>query len=102
MTTGQVRRRQTVERKASFIAQVTKGRLDAREIDDIGGDALSYAEVKALASGDPILLEKATVDAEVGQLERLRRAHDRGQAMLRHRVHTTTATLTALNTEAHP
>ena len=45
-----------MERKASFIAQVTKGRLDAREIDDLGGDALSYAEVKALASGDPILL----------------------------------------------
>jgi len=91
-----------VERKASFIAQVTKGRLDAREIDDLGGDALSYAEVKALASGDPLLLEKATVDAEVGQLERLRRAHDRGQAMLRHRVHTTTATLSALNTEVPP
>jgi len=58
--------------------------------------------VKALASGDPTLLEKATVDAEVGQLERLRRAHDRGQAMLRHRIHTTTATLTALNTEVPP
>jgi len=55
--------------------------------------------VKALASGDPTLLEKATVDAEVGQLERLRRAHDRGQAMLRHRVSTTTSTLAALNTE---
>ena len=91
-----------MERKASFIAQVTKGRLDAREIDDLGGDALSYAEVKALASGDPLLLEKATVDAEVGQLERLRRAHDRGQAMLRHRVHTTTPTLSALNTEVPP
>jgi len=90
---------QTVERKAAFIAQVTKGRLDAREIDDLGGDALSYAEVKALASGDPTLLEKATIDAEVGQLERLRRAHDRGQAMLRHRVSTTTSTLAALNTE---
>ncbi len=102
MTTGQVRRRQTVERKASFIAQVTKGRLDTREIDDLGGDALSYAEVKALASGDPILLEKATVDADVGQLERLRRAHDRGQAMLRHRVHTTGTILSALNTEVPP
>jgi len=90
---------QTVERKAAFIAQVTKGRLDTREIDDLGGDALSYAEVKALASGDPTLLEKATVDAEVSQLERLRRAHDRGQAMLRHRVSATTSTLAALNTE---
>lgn len=44
---------QTVERKARFINQVMRGRLDVREIEDIGQDALSYAEVKALATGDP-------------------------------------------------
>ncbi len=44
---------QTVERKASFIAQVTTGRLADREVDDIGDQALSYAEVKALATGTP-------------------------------------------------
>ncbi len=50
---------QTVERKARFIAQVMRGRLDVREIEDIGETALSYSEVKALATGDPRILDKA-------------------------------------------
>ena len=62
---------QTVERKARFIAQVMRGRLDVREIEDIGDTALSYAEVKALASGDPLILDKASADAELTRLERL-------------------------------
>ena len=45
---------QTVERKARFIGQVMRGRLDVREIEDIGDTALSYGEVKALATGDPL------------------------------------------------
>ena len=49
---------QTVERKARFIAQVMRGRLDVREIEDIGDAALSYNEVKALAAGNPLLMEK--------------------------------------------
>jgi hypothetical protein len=47
---------QTVERKARFIAQVMRGTLDVRKIEDIGDSALSYAEVKALATGDPRIL----------------------------------------------
>jgi N12 class adenine-specific DNA methylase len=65
---------QTVERKARFIAQVMRGKLDVREIEDVGDVALSYAEVKALACGDPRILEKARVDAETTRLERLQRA----------------------------
>jgi hypothetical protein len=73
---------QTVERKARFIAQVIRGRLDVREIEDVGDTALSYAEVKALATGDPRILEKATLDAEVTRLERLERAYTRNQHAL--------------------
>ncbi|MCW2632702.1 MAG: helicase domain protein, partial [Pseudonocardia sp.] len=73
---------QTVERKARFIAQVMRGRLDVREIEDIGDTALSYAEVKALASGDPRILEKARVDSETTRLERLHRAWSRNQHTL--------------------
>ena len=73
---------QTVERKARFIGQVMRGRLDVREIEDVGDTALSYAEVKALATGDPRILEKAKVDAEVTRLERLERAHTRNQRAL--------------------
>jgi N12 class adenine-specific DNA methylase len=70
---------QTVERKARFIGQVMRGRLDVREIEDIGETALSYSEVKALATGDPRILEKARVDAELTRLERLERSHARNQ-----------------------
>ena len=73
---------QTVERKARFIAQIMRGRLDVREIDDIGDSALSFAEVKALASGDPLILDKAAADAERTRLERLQRAYQRNQHAL--------------------
>jgi hypothetical protein len=56
-----------VERKARFFAQVMRGRLDVREIEDIGDAALSYSEVKALATGNPLLMDKAEADAELTQ-----------------------------------
>ncbi len=68
---------QTVERKARFIAQVMRGTLDVREIEDIGDTALSYSEVKALATGDPRILDKARADTDVARLERLERSHNR-------------------------
>ena len=74
---------QTLERKAAFINQVSRGKAPDREVDDIGDQALSYAEVKALATGDPLILEKATVDAEVARLNRLQRAHQGDQHRLR-------------------
>jgi len=67
---------QTVERKARFIAQVMRGTLDVREIEDIGDTALSYSEVKALATGDPRILEAARADTDLARLERLERAHN--------------------------
>ncbi|MGO9793943.1 MAG: hypothetical protein ACLP8S_31825 [Solirubrobacteraceae bacterium] len=66
-----------------FINQVMRGRLDAREIEDIGDNALSFAEVKALASGDPLILEQANADAEVTRLSRLERAWQRNHQTLR-------------------
>jgi hypothetical protein len=54
---------QTVERKARFINQIMRGRLDVREIEDLGENTLSFAEVKALASGDPLILDKARIEA---------------------------------------
>jgi len=74
---------QTLERKAAFIAQVTRGDLPDRDVDDIGDQALSYAEIKALSSGDPRIMEKAGVDADVARLSRLERAHDDDQRRLR-------------------
>lgn len=75
---------QTVGRKATFIAQVMRGRLDTRELEDIGDTALSAAEAKALASGNPLVLEKATADATFQKLRRQETAYHRAQSAVQH------------------
>jgi N12 class adenine-specific DNA methylase len=85
---------QTVTRKAGFISQVMKGKLDVREIEDIGDSALSYNEVKALATGNPLLLDHAQAQADVARLERLERSHIGGLNGLKHTIRDLTANLT--------
>ena len=88
---------QTVERKAKFIDQVMNGNLDTRDAEDISSEAaLSFNEVKALASGNPLLLQKATADQELAKLENLVRAHQRDQTYRRGEVARMTATITVL------
>ncbi len=77
---------QTLQRKSAFISQVMRGRLDVREIGDIGDVALSYAEVKALATGNPLLMEQAEADAELSRLQRAERAHHRNQDALQYAI----------------
>ncbi len=86
---------QTVERKARFIGQVTRGKLNVREIDDISDNAMSFAEVKALASGDPLILDHATAMAEVQRLQRSRRAWERNQGQLRYQAQSVKASIQA-------
>ncbi len=62
---------QTLETKARFIAQVMKGDQGIRSLEDVELAALSYAEVKALASGNPMVIEKAGIDAEVAKFSTL-------------------------------
>src|SRR5207244_7618730 len=76
---------QTLETKARFIAQVMTGESDLRRIEDIDGAALTYAEVKAIASGNPLVIEKASVDAELARLARLETQHAETQFNLRYR-----------------
>lgn len=68
---------QTLETKARFIAQVMRGDAGIRNMEDAEMAALSYAEVKALASGNPMVIEKAGVDAEVMRLSMLKSAWQR-------------------------
>ncbi|KRE28263.1 helicase [Agromyces sp. Soil535] len=90
---------ETVSRKAKFIAQIMRGRLDVREIEDIGDTALSTAETKALASGNPLLLEQSTVANEVAKLQRLERAWHRDQSNLVHTKEHMTRRLELLDVE---
>ena len=75
---------QTVERKGKFIDQVMHGDLTTREAEDISSDqSLSFNEVKALASGNPLLLEKAQADQELAKLQNLEKAHRTSQVAVR-------------------
>jgi N12 class adenine-specific DNA methylase len=73
---------QTVERKSAFTNQAMRGRLDVREIEDIGDSTMSFAEVKALATGNPLLIEKSNADQQLSKLERLERGHRQDQSAL--------------------
>ena len=74
---------QTLETKAKFIAQVMSGDMTIRRLEDLDSTALTYAEVKAIASGNPLVIEKAQVDAELIRLTRLRSAHAEEQYRIR-------------------
>ena len=77
---------QALQRKAAFIGQVMHGRLDAREIGEVGDVALSFSEVKALAAGNPLLMDKAEADAALARLARAECAHLRNQDALCHAI----------------
>jgi TolA-binding protein len=62
------------------------GESDLRRIEDIDGAALTYAEVKAIASGNPMVIEKASVDAEVARLSRLRSQHVESHYLMRSQI----------------
>jgi hypothetical protein len=64
-----------LETKAKFIGQIMSRQSHVRKIEDMDAPALTFAEVKAIASGNPLVMEKAQVDAEVMRLNRLRGQH---------------------------
>src|SRR5208283_4842935 len=74
---------QTLETKARFIQQVMNGSTSVRQAEDIEGGALTYAEIKAIASGNPAVMEKVRVDAEIRKLDQLRSAHVNQQYAIR-------------------
>jgi N12 class adenine-specific DNA methylase len=63
---------QTLQRKARFIGQMYRSDPGVRDIDDVGAAVLTFAEVKALATGNPLLLEQAQAAAAVSRLRTLR------------------------------
>ena len=66
---------QTLETKAGFISQVMKGSTDVRRMADVSSEALNYSEIKAIATGNPLIMEKATLDNSIRQLSAQKRAH---------------------------
>ncbi|MBD9539931.1 PLxRFG domain-containing protein [Ensifer sp. ENS04] len=77
---------QTIEAKARFIQQVRKGNLKTREIEDIAGEAANAAEMKAAASGNPLILEEMETRRRLRQLESQAIEHDREQHRVKSRI----------------
>jgi N12 class adenine-specific DNA methylase len=77
---------QALETKARFIGQVMTGDNAQRRTEDIGGQELSYAEVKAIASGNPAVLTLAEADAELQRLALLKKNHIDEQYVARRSV----------------
>lgn len=63
---------QLIENKQKFISQIMTGKSPVRSCEDIDESVLSYAEVKALATGNPHIKEKMTLDVEVAKLKMLK------------------------------
>ena len=77
---------QTLETKAGFINQVMAGETSLRRMQDVNEQTLSYAEVKAIASGNPAMMTLAQMEMEMQRLSRLKRAHADEQYRLRQQV----------------
>ena len=77
---------QTLETKARFINQVMNGSVTVRQAEDLEGGALTYAEIKAIASGNPAVMEKVKVDTEIRKLDQLRASHINQQHNIRWQV----------------
>jgi len=66
---------QLVENKQKFISQIMTSKTPVRSAEDIDEVALSYAEIKALAAGNPLIIEKTELDSQVSKLKLLKQSH---------------------------
>ncbi len=78
---------QTLETKSRFIGQMRSGDVTIRAIDDISEVVLSAAEIKAIASGNPKVMRKVQLDAELITLASLQASYRDTQARLRRKLH---------------
>jgi len=60
---------QVIENKQKFISQIMTSKSPVRSAEDVDEQALSYAEIKALATGNPLIIEKCQLEMDVGRLK---------------------------------
>jgi hypothetical protein len=77
---------QTIENKQKFVSQVITSKNPSRSCDDIDESVLSYAEVKALCIGNPLIKEKMDLDIQVAKLRVLEGSHTSQQYQLQDKV----------------
>lgn len=66
---------QLLENKQRYISQIMTGKSPARTMEDVDDVALSFAEIKALATGNPLIKEKMDLDIEVSKLQTLKQSY---------------------------
>jgi hypothetical protein len=78
---------QLLENKAGFIAQIARGQVTSREVDDVDNTVLTFSEIKALASGNPLIMQKIVMDAELARLSAIRASWQSSQSGVRGSIH---------------
>ena len=99
---------QTLENKQRFISQIMTSKSPVRSCDDVDEQALSYAEIKALCAGNPLIKEKMDLDVQVAKLKVLKADHQSQKFRLEDKLLTkfpadiqeTTAYITGLKSDA--
>ena len=66
---------QLIENKQKFIGQIMTSKSPVRSCEDVDEAALTYAEVKALATGNPYIREKMDLDVQVSKLKLMKANH---------------------------
>ena len=66
---------QLVETKQKFTSQIMTSKVIVRSAEDVDETALSYAEIKALSTGNPLILEKTELEMQVSKLKLLKQSH---------------------------
>jgi hypothetical protein len=74
---------QTLESKARFISQIMAGEVTARTAEDVGDMVLTVAQVKAIASGNPLVQRRIELEVKLVKLDRLRAAYYNNRARMR-------------------
>jgi hypothetical protein len=74
---------QTLESKARFISQILAGEVTARTAEDVGDMVLTVAQVKAIASGNPMVQRRIELEVKLVKLDRLRAAYYNNRAAMR-------------------
>ena len=78
---------QTLELKQKFISQIMTDKNPVRSCEDVDESVLSYAEIKALATGNPKIKQKMELDVEVAKLRVAKANHQQVQYSLQDRLH---------------
>lgn len=77
---------QTIENKQKFISQIMTSKTPVRVAEDVDESSLSYAEIKALATGNPLIKEKMDLDNEVTKLKMLEANYKSNQYRLEDKI----------------